>query len=101
MTVMEFKVDAKGRLLLPASARAEAQFAPGSTVRGRVERGRITVETFETVQERVWSNAGTSEAPAQADQARHEAEVLASRERRVGGPEIDDVGAAALADLGL
>lgn len=104
VTVTEFKVDAKGRLLLPAAVRAAAGLVPGSRVRGRVEHGRIVVEVPETVQERIWARARRSRTPTAEDRAATAAAehaALVARERDADVDGVDAVGEQLLTDLGL
>ncbi len=103
MTVIELRVDDKGRLLLPAAARAEAGLTPGSRVLGRVEHGRLIVEAPEAIQERIWARAarGGDVPEDRAATAAAERRSLVSREREAGGVGVDAVGEELLADLGL
>ncbi|MDP9443652.1 MAG: AbrB/MazE/SpoVT family DNA-binding domain-containing protein [Actinomycetota bacterium] len=103
MNIVGFHVDAKGRIALPKAARDLARVQPNSRLVGRVEEGRIILETAETVQDRVWAKAAAAVVPGRpvADLAQIEHETLASRERGVGGPGTDDVGEELLAELGL
>jgi bifunctional DNA-binding transcriptional regulator/antitoxin component of YhaV-PrlF toxin-antitoxin module len=105
MDIVWFSIDAKGRVALPRVARELAHLQANSRVVGRVERGRIVLESAESVQARIWARVDAhalawSELPAE-DTAEAEAAALVGRERPQDGPAIDDLGEALLADLGL
>ncbi|MGH3455539.1 MAG: AbrB/MazE/SpoVT family DNA-binding domain-containing protein [Actinomycetes bacterium] len=104
MTILSFRVDSKGRVALPRAARELARVEPNSRLVGRVERGRIVLETVELVQHRVWANAAPASGAAVTvvmDQPEMETASLSARERPVGGPAVDEVGEELLAELGL
>lgn len=98
-----FHVDKKGRVNLTQAVRGLAKIEPDSELVGRVESGRIVLETVEAVQYRIWSNAVAGAVVQNipvGSTAGFEAELLDSR-MRSEGEDLDEIGSALLADLGL
>ena len=102
MTMTTFHVDKKGRVNLTQAVRGLAKIEPDSQLVGRVESGRIVLETVEAVQHRIWSNAVGEPLQNIPDgsTAGFEAQLLDSR-MRTEGEDLDEIGSALLADLGL
>lgn len=97
-----FHVDKKGRVNLTQAVRGLAKIEPDSELVGRVESGRIVLETVEAVQHRIWANAVGEPLQNIPDgsTAGFEAQLLDSR-MRTEGEDLDEIGSALLADLGL
>jgi AbrB family looped-hinge helix DNA binding protein len=60
---LTFRIDAKGRTVIPAALRAQAGIREGGDVLvGHVEEGRLIVETREAVKRRLRDQAAASRA---------------------------------------
>jgi AbrB family looped-hinge helix DNA binding protein len=106
------ELGAKGRLVIPAQARAEANLKIGQPVVVRADgEGRIMIESLEAVQARVWAAApslATSDASGDIRELREddirradEAASLRTQPSFDDTGEPDEAGAALLAALGL
>lgn len=108
------ELGAKGRLVIPAQARAEADIEIGQPVSVRADGvGRIVIETLDSVQAQVWAGAPGGEnaddsrrdvRSLREDDARAADDAAARRARpriAVEPQEPDEAGAALLAALDL
>ena len=99
------RIGPKNRIVLPASLRDQAEVGIGSELVGHVdERGRIVLETPDSVRARVWDFAPQVSGDSMADiAAARSGDVLLDRHLREGSAKTPTAGAASslLSELGL
>jgi AbrB family looped-hinge helix DNA binding protein len=73
------RLDRQGRLVIPASVRAAAGLAPGTTLAVRASHGRVIVEPLDAIEGKMWR------AAARARSGDATAELLEERRREAEG----------------
>lgn len=79
MTVPEMRVDAQGRVLIPAPLRQQLQLQPGEKLIPRVEDGRLILEKRSEVRRRLL-NIFSREEPSPVGELLEERRQEAERE---------------------
>ena len=107
VTISGFRLGAKGRVVLPAAVRREAQIADGAElVAYAAGSGRVVIETRNAIRARVWEAAPATlglDATADIRALRVDDAALADANHRLRGAlkPVADAGSALLAHLGL